>query len=59
MHYTGGIYKHHEDPKSKVLGSHAVRVIGWGVGRDTPYWLVANTWGRNWGEDGYVKFAMN
>ncbi|EYB96075.1 hypothetical protein Y032_0154g3023 [Ancylostoma ceylanicum] len=33
-------------------GLHGVRVIGWGTENGTDYWLVANTWNTDWGEDG-------
>jgi cathepsin B len=35
---------------------HAVVLMGWGVEKDIPYWLVMNTWGDYWGENGgYFK----
>jgi cathepsin B len=34
---------------------HAVRIIGWGQDSGVPYWLVANTWGKNWGMEGFFK----
>ncbi|CAL8104646.1 unnamed protein product [Calicophoron daubneyi] len=40
-------------------GYHAVRVIGWGVqnvkGKRVPYWLVANSWGKKWGDGGVFR----
>lgn len=39
------------DGQSAPVVGHAVRIIGWGP----DYWLVANSWGRNWGDDGYFK----
>ena len=29
-----------------------MRLIGWGTLNDTPYWLIANSWGRYWGMGG-------
>lgn len=52
MYYKGGVYKH---VKGGYLGLHAIRVIGWGVDNGTPYWLVANSWGPQWGENGYFR----
>lgn len=52
-----------------VTGFHAVRVLGWGMGKnvqydnfkigDVPYWIAANSWGDKWGQqNGYFKIAM-
>ena len=31
------------------------RILGWGVERGTPYWLVANSWNYDWGNNGTFK----
>ncbi|KAK4305971.1 hypothetical protein Pmani_022165 [Petrolisthes manimaculis] len=52
LHYKTGVYQHtHGLP----LGGHAIRVLGWGVEEDTPYWLCANSWNTDWGDNGYFK----
>lgn len=33
-------------------GAHAVKVIGWGSENGTDYWLIANSWNTDWGENG-------
>merc|ERR1712061_498907 len=34
---------------------HAVKIIGWGVMEGKSYWLIENSWGEDWGENGYAK----
>lgn len=62
MSYKGGIYKHVTGPH---IGGHAIKVVGWGVQNATAnsteeqYWIVANSWGPKWGEEGYFRFSFN
>jgi cathepsin B len=50
--YKSGVYQH---KTGGVLGGHAVKILGWGVEDSTPYWLVANSWNEDWGDQGYFK----
>ncbi|VDM51658.1 unnamed protein product, partial [Angiostrongylus costaricensis] len=52
LHYAGGIYVH---TGGKLGGGHAVKLIGWGIDQGTPYWLIANSWNTDWGEDGFFR----
>jgi len=50
--YKSGVYRH---TSGSALGGHAVKFIGWGVENGDKYWLVANSWNPNWGDNGYFK----
>ncbi|MDP8223499.1 MAG: C1 family peptidase [Candidatus Lernaella stagnicola] len=48
--YTGGIYEH---VTGKILGGHGVALIGYD--KDEQYWIIKNSWGTEWGEEGYAR----
>ncbi|GKT36169.1 uncharacterized protein NAEGRDRAFT_32592, partial [Aduncisulcus paluster] len=52
--YTSGIYEHTWGP---YMGGHAVKAVGWGVEDGTDYWIIANSGGADWGEDGYFRIV--
>lgn len=55
MSYQSGIYKHIE---GELLGGHAVKSIGWGEDpKNGKYWILANSWGKEWGENGYFRIV--
>ncbi|UYV64282.1 CTSB [Cordylochernes scorpioides] len=49
VNYKSGVYKHHS---GKLVGGHAVKMIGWGVENGVKYWLIANSWNPTWGDKG-------
>jgi cathepsin X len=51
-YYTGGIY---EDTTGDSDIVHEVSVVGFGVENGTKYWVVRNSWGSHWGEEGFFR----
>jgi len=56
-YYSSGVYYDYYCGSSNSL--HAVLVVGYGSEDGRDYWLVKNSWGTYWGENGYIKMARN
>lgn len=66
MLYKSGIY-HSIDEKTWILKGipkpewekvdHSVLLVGWGEDDNTleKFWILQNTWGANWGENGFFR----
>lgn len=54
LQYGRGIYRH---ALGEFVGLHAVAVIGYDD--DQGAWIIKNSWGEGWGEDGFGRIAYN
>nr|KAI8751873.1 cathepsin L1-like [Biomphalaria glabrata] len=55
--YKSGIYFDSGCSSSRL--NHGVLAVGYGAIGKKNYWLVKNSWGTSWGENGYIKMAKD
>ena len=41
-----------------VMHNHVVSIVGWGIQDKIEYWIIRNSWGKEWGYDGFVYLQL-
>lgn len=57
--YQSGVYDERGCGSEQRDLNHGVTVIGYGVEEGHDYWLVKNSWGEDWGDEGYIRMSRN
>ncbi|KAI6191290.1 Pept-C1 domain-containing protein [Aphelenchoides bicaudatus] len=59
QHYKSGVYNR-TSPNSRLLYGHCAKLLGWGVDEESglEFWQYANTWGQDFGENGFFRVAI-
>lgn len=57
IYYTGGIID--IEGCSQFDYDHGVVVIGYGTENNNDFWIIKNSMGTKWGEEGYLRLARN
>ena len=52
--YTGGVYRHRW---GLLAGGHVMAIVGYDDSEQC--WIIKNSWGTDWGEDGWVRIAYD
>lgn len=53
--YQGGIYINPTCPNGPLDVNHDVVLVGYGNANNTDYWIIKNSWGTTFGENGFFR----
>ncbi|XP_063369749.1 counting factor associated protein D-like isoform X1 [Cydia amplana] len=60
IYYKSGVLNDKKCGESKPRLNHAVLAVGWGSkddSKDSPHFVLKNSWSDKWGDEGYIKIA--
>ena len=57
QHYKSGVY--YDRTCKKIRLNHSVLLVGYGSDENGDYYIMKNSWGTQWGDNGYMNMARN
>ncbi|GAB0096886.1 cathepsin O [Sergentomyia squamirostris] len=57
QNYLSGVIQHHCDGDMTEL-NHVVEIVGYNLTHEIPHYIVRNSWGKRFGENGYLRIAI-
>ncbi|KAF5403838.1 Cysteine peptidase A [Paragonimus heterotremus] len=57
--YRGGVLRPSPQMCPATEIDHGVLLVGFGTEAAGPFWIVKNSWGVGWGEEGYFRISRN
>jgi len=58
-YYKQGIYYEKKCGNNCATLHHAVLLVGYGKSGQNDYWIIKNSWGTDWGDNGYGYMIRN
>lgn len=57
QNYLGGVIQYHCGDSTNLL-NHAIQIVGYDLSADIPHYIVRNSWGKDFGDDGYMYISI-
>lgn len=57
QNYLGGVIQYNCDGSVELL-NHAVQIVGYDLTAEIPHYIVRNSWGPQFGDNGYLYIAI-
>jgi len=54
--YVGGVLSQCDNRATSL--NHAAEIVGYNFAGERPYYILKNSWGANFGDDGYIYVAI-